>query len=108
MALDGNIWVSAETGERVCLTLVLALLILERALGRPKICHALPIRRLQRLDLQPCIGDSRPRILHGNGERALIKADHSFSPTHGLDSVYSEFDHPPGDVRADRHLSGAN
>src|ERR1700737_4789557 len=76
------------TREQVCLTFVLALAILERAAGGIEIRHALPVRRLQRVDLQPCIGDSRPRIFYGDAEGALIEADERFSATPGLVIVY--------------------
>jgi hypothetical protein len=82
------------TREQACLTLVLALLILERALGRAQIRHALPIRRFERLDLQPCICDPRPRIFHGDAEGALIEAYQCCSAAHGLVIVHVNRNHP--------------
>jgi len=87
------------TRKQVCLTLVLALAILEGAAGGIEIRHMLPIRRLQRLDLQPRIGDSRPRIFYGDLERALIEANQVSVRAHGLVIVDADFDHSPRDVR---------
>ena len=90
--------------EKTVLAIVLALLIGEGVLGTLYLCLALPVCRLQGLDLQPCAGEACLCFLHRDAKRRIVETEENAAFLNELIVAHINLAHPPPDVAADHRL----
>ncbi len=92
--------------EQALLAVVLGLLKGERVLGRRELRLALPVVRLQRVDLQSRGGELRARLFDGNAKRRVVEAEQHVAFVNRLVVAHRDGVDATGDVGADGDARG--